>query len=139
MRRFESNRPRRKRDPDGREYAYSPGLRQWVEVVPDSPEAAAKRHTKKKRQTQFVQVPRHWVEKLATSRSANAYRLGLYLLDEHFKNGNEPIRVSNIGALNGAALGRMAKWRALRELEALELIRIEQHHGRSPAVTLSGV
>jgi hypothetical protein len=44
--------------------------------------------------------------------------------------------VSNVAALEDAAIGRYAKWRALRELEALGLIRLEQRHGKSPLATL---
>jgi hypothetical protein len=139
LERFKSNkaRPRRRIDQDGREYMYSPSAGRYIEVV--AAQESVTKPTKKKRKSPFIMVPRGWAEKLAASRSANAYRLAHYLLDEHFKNGGEPIRVSNIGALNGAAIGRYAKWRALRELEALGLIRLEQHHGKSPLVTLNEV
>jgi hypothetical protein len=136
LKRFESNktRPRRKKDSDGREYAFSPSAGRYIEVVP-APDSATKRRAKNW-QSEFIMVPLHWAEKLATSRSANAYRLAYYLLDEHRRTRGKPIQVSNVGALRGAAIGRYAKWRALRELEALGLIRIEQRHGKSPAATL---
>jgi hypothetical protein len=126
-------RPKRKRDPDGTEYVFSPSANRYIAVEGGTTRTAA--HTKNW-QSEFVQVPWTWVERLATSRSANTYRLALYLLDEHRRKRGEPIQVSNIGALNGAAIGRQAKWRALRELEALTLIQLERRRGQSPLVKL---
>jgi hypothetical protein len=102
---------------------------------------STKRRTKSRRtwQSKFVRVPNKWVKMLAACRSANAYRLALYLLDEHRRLKGGSIPISNLAALNGAAIGRMAKWRALRELEALGLIRLEQRHGKSPLVWLNEV
>jgi hypothetical protein len=90
---------------------------------------------KKRWRRKFVQVPWGWVFKLSFSRSANTYRLALYLLYEHWKADGKPIKLSNVGALQGADVRRHAKWRALLELETLDLVQIERHPGRSPRIT----
>jgi hypothetical protein len=98
-------------------------------------EASDPQRPKKRRRRKFVQVPWSWVEKLVSSRSANTYRLALYLLYENFKDDGKPIKLSNGGAKEGADITRYAKRRALLELETLGLVRIERHPRRSPLVS----
>ena len=87
-------------------------------------------------QRNHVVVPWSWVERLQFSESANTYRLALHLLYEHWRGGGKPVKLSNVGALEGADVTRYAKWRALQELEGLGLVKIERRRRYSPLVTL---
>jgi hypothetical protein len=89
----------------------------------------------KERHQQFVKFPRAWVDRLRTARYTSTYRVALHLLFRHWKSDGRPIQLSNV-ALAEAGVSRDQKWRALRELECLGLIRIERRRRRSPVITL---
>jgi hypothetical protein len=89
----------------------------------------------RKRREHFIRVPWTWVEKLAPSRSANTYRVALYLLYMHWKNKEAPFKLAN-GMLAIDGVTRFSKWRALQELEQAGLIRIEKRPRKSPVITV---
>lgn len=89
----------------------------------------------KRRHQQFVKFPLVWADRLRTVRYTSSYRVALHLLYRHWKSGRCPIQLSNV-ALVEAGVSRDQKWRALRELELLGLIRIERRRRRSPLINL---
>jgi len=62
------------------------------------------------------------------------HRLTLHLLFEHWKLGGRPIKLSNVVLPKLGVSDNKAKWRALLELERLELVRIDRRHKKSPVV-----
>ena len=109
------------------EYVIRHGRRIAVETLESKVPAKPKRI----KRDQFVQVPLIWVERLQAARCVGSYRLALHLLFQHWKSGGKPIKLSN------AVLSTpKAKWRALRELERLELISVERSAKKSPRVMI---
>jgi hypothetical protein len=90
---------------------------------------------KAKWQRKFVRVPWGWVDRLKTTNRGSTYRLALLLIYEYWRTGGRPIQLSN-AMLAGDGVTRKSKWRALRELEQLELVKIERRPRKSPVVTL---
>ena len=90
-----------------------------------------------KRRGQFIRLPWLWFEKLAGA-TGQTYRVALYLLFLHWKNGCKPIKLAN-GMLAIDGVSRQSKWRALGELERRGLIRVERRPKRSPIVHLHQV
>jgi hypothetical protein len=90
---------------------------------------------KAKWQRKFVRVPWAWIDRLKTSNRGSTYRLALLLIYEYWRTGSRPIRLSN-AMLAGDGITRKSKWRALRELEQLELVKVERRPRKSPVVTL---
>jgi hypothetical protein len=90
---------------------------------------------KAKWQRKFIRVPWEWVDRLKTTNRGSTYRLALLLIYEYWRTGGRPIRLSN-AMLAGDGVTRKSKWRALRELEQLELVKIERRPRKSPVVTL---
>jgi hypothetical protein len=84
---------------------------------------------------QFTKFPHSWEERLRSVHSADVYRLALFLLFQHWKSTGKPVVVSNVALVKQGVLAKQ-KWRALRTLEGLGLIRVEGRPGRSPRVTL---
>jgi hypothetical protein len=76
-----------------------------------------------------------WVQQLQKASCTSTYRLALYLLFYHWKNGGSAITVSNV-AVAEYGISRRQKWRALTELEHLGLIHLERRGSRSPMVTV---
>jgi len=85
----------------------------------------------------FVIVPLMWLEQLQSARCSIAatYRLALYLLRTHFKNGGRQVTLANI-ALANIGVSRGQKVRALEELARLGLIITERRSRKSPIVKL---
>ena len=89
----------------------------------------------KRRRQQFTQFPHSWVEGLRNARRTGSYRLALFLLHRHWKEGGKPVRVSNL-AVEWVGLSPQEKMRALRELESLGLVRVDRQPNRAPTVTV---
>jgi hypothetical protein len=100
-------------------------------MMPDDPHAELKRHRLtpemladlavvpqkiQKRRQQFVMVPWRWIDRLATTSSANTYRVALHLLHQHWKNNSRPFLLPN-GLLVMEGVTRHSKWRALTGCE----------------------
>jgi hypothetical protein len=91
---------------------------------------------KPKWQKRYVQVPWRWVEKLRSAKQPSTINLAIALLYEHWIRGGRVIALSNKKA---GWMSSRSKWRALAELEALDLIAVERKRGRSPRITCQGV
>lgn len=100
------------------------------------PKTAGRSKPGKKWQRQFVRVPWLWIDRLKASNRGSTYRLALLLLYEHWRTGGRPVRLSNV-MLAGDGVARRSKWRALRELEKLGLVKVERRPRKAPVVTLS--
>jgi hypothetical protein len=90
---------------------------------------------KRRRRQQFIIVPWSWFERLRASDRGSTYRVALFLQHSHWRNGGQPIKLSN-KVLTGVGVARRSKWNALRELEQLGLIRVDRQGRRSPVITL---
>jgi hypothetical protein len=107
-------------------------------AVPDEVQALAQVPAKiRKRREKFIMFPMTWYEALNGAPGAT-YRVALYLLYLHWKDGGRPIKLPN-GMLKIDGVNRQAKWRALGDLERRGLITIERHPGRSPLIRLETV
>jgi hypothetical protein len=83
----------------------------------------------------FIKFPCIWEERLAHARCIATYRVALHLLYRHWRAGGRPFSLAN-ELLKTAGVSRWAKWRALRELERLELITIERRSRKSPVISV---
>jgi hypothetical protein len=99
--------------------------------------AAAKqaRATPKRQQQQFVMVPWSWIKRLKGARRPASHMVGYLILYQHWKTKGQPVPVSTV-ALRPLGVTRWAKWRALKELEQLGLIRVQNSPGRAPLATV---
>jgi hypothetical protein len=89
----------------------------------------------RKRREHFIQVPGIWKERLTKVRYISTYRVALHVLMRDFETRGKPFTLSN-GALALENVSRLQKWRALSELEAAGLIRIERRERKTPQVTV---
>jgi hypothetical protein len=96
------------------------------------------RYKSKKWQRYYVRVPWPWVERLQSAKRISTYTLALLLLYENWKSGGRTLVLSNLLAAE-VGLCRQAKWRGLRELERLGLVRVEQRKGRAPRIVMEQV
>lgn len=83
----------------------------------------------------MTQVPRQWELKLLKASRISTYRLAHELLYLGWYSKGEPIAVTSQVA-KATGLSVRSKWRALRELEQLGLIKIVSGSRKSPRVTL---
>jgi hypothetical protein len=113
---------------DIKKYTIPPGMevRERLAVVP--------RKIQKER-NHFIKVPMVWVERLAGVHHLATYKVAMHVLYQHWRGGSEPFTLSNV-ALVRRGVDRFAKWRALSELEQLDLITIERRPNRSPRITV---
>jgi hypothetical protein len=88
-----------------------------------------------RRRTDFTIIPRAWSDRLDAARHTSTFKIALRLLHQHWKNGGQPIKLTNV-ALTNAGVSRRQKWRGLPELKQLGLIKIERRRRKSPLVTL---
>ena len=102
------------------------------------PEQVRRLTQPKKWRRHYVHVPWQWVERLRRTKRANTYRVALWLLYQHWKDGGRPIVLSNAGA-EEEGVSRPSKWRALTELRGLGLIKVEAGRGKAPRITLRHV
>jgi hypothetical protein len=91
--------------------------------------------TRPKWRRRFVRVPWSWIGRLKTAKGATC-RLTLLLIYEHWRNGGQAIRLTNV-ALAEVGVSRRAKGPALRELERVGLIQVTRRPRKSPLVTLA--
>jgi hypothetical protein len=102
--------------------------------VPGETRAVVPKKTAR-RLERFVMVPGVWKDRLLKAKHISTYRLALHVLVRHFETRGAPFILSNVAAeLDGVT--RRQKWRAIAELEALELIEVERRLRRSPRIRL---
>jgi hypothetical protein len=97
--------------------------------------ASAAKARKKKWRRRFIKFPWTWADRLKATNRGSTYRVALHLVYEHWRSGSRAIELANM-ALAEVGVKRRAKWRALRELEQLGLIKVEARSRKSPLVTL---
>ena len=88
-----------------------------------------------RRKHQFIKVPMAWADRLGSARYAATLKVAHRLLHEHWRGGGRPVQLANV-ALARSGVSRHQKWRALRELERLGLVRIESRARKSPIVAV---
>ena len=91
---------------------------------------------KRARKGQFVLVPILWTERLQRARNLCTFKLALHLLFQHWKSGGKPVSVSNVVASRLGIGDKKARYRALRELERLELVIVQRHPRRVSKITV---
>jgi len=91
----------------------------------------------RRRQREFVMVSREQFDQVAKAKHFAAERVFLHLLFLSWRSPDKPVKLANAG-LASLGVGRYIKRQVLRELEALDLIRVERHHKKSPMVTVLG-
>jgi hypothetical protein len=107
-----------------------------LRVNPANPNLRPKEATRKaKWQKRFTLVPWAWADRLKEARYISTYRVALHLLYEHWRTGGRVIRLSN-STLKEEGIERREKWRGLRELEQLGLIKIERRPRKAPLITV---
>jgi hypothetical protein len=89
----------------------------------------------KGRRRQFTIVPRVWELQLQSAKKVTTYRLALLLLHEHWRNGGNPVRITNALAMKFGIASRKAKLLALTELEGLNLVAVERSPRTAPLAT----
>jgi hypothetical protein len=99
------------------------------------PQAFAHTTKPKKWRRQFVKFPWSWVDRLRDARHISTYRVAFHLVYEHWRNGGRAIALAN-AVMEEEGVERRAKWRALRELETLGLIKVEKRSRKAPLITL---
>jgi hypothetical protein len=122
---------------DGSHYVFSPGGGCWIEV--EIADTGAVRPTGR---STFVQVPAFWVQQLAKAKCISTLKLAHHLLDKRFRSRDKsaPAVVTDAGAREAGVTCRRQRLRALQELAALGLIRVDPRQtSRSPRVRLQHV
>jgi hypothetical protein len=89
----------------------------------------------KRQQQQFVMVPWPWIKRLKGARLPASHMVGYLILYQSWRMKGQPVPVSTV-ALRPLGVTRWAKWRALKELERLGLIRVQKSPGRAPLATV---
>jgi hypothetical protein len=93
---------------------------------------------KPRRQTrEFVRLTREQFDRLAKAKCFGTERVFLHLLFLTWRSPDKPVVLAN-AELAAKGVDRHAKRRALLELEALGLIRVEWRPKKSPIVTVLG-
>jgi hypothetical protein len=127
-------RPKRKRDPDGTEYVFSPSANRYIacETVPEVPEVAAKRERRENRKNEaFAQIPLWWARR--ANEDCGKYDPPNILvcaeLVHRALNGTSFVMPKVTG------VGKKVKVRSLRALETAGLITVQWRRGQSPLIT----
>jgi hypothetical protein len=103
--------------------------------LPNGWQRSARQVPTRLKHRKFIKVPLIWKECLSEAAYIGTYRVALHLLYRHWKEGGRPILLSNV-ALATEGVSRWGKWRALRELELLGLVKIERRPRKSPVITV---
>jgi hypothetical protein len=101
--------------------------------VPATETLGSKRRPR--RQDQFVMVPLEWMHRLSSARCTATWNTALHLLFRSFKERRPTIQLAN-GVLASKGVTPGQKWRALKELEAMGLVKVEHRPRKSPNITL---
>jgi hypothetical protein len=109
-----------------------PGTPALELAVPPPDGSTAKQSSRQKKSTApFVKRPLTWVEGLQKAKHAATHAVADFVLYEWWRKG-EPVTVSNVAL---PAMTRWQKARAISELEALGLVKVERQGKQAPRVT----
>jgi hypothetical protein len=89
----------------------------------------------KRKVEQFVKVPLWWAEQASAATGTQKAFVWVWLLHLAWKARSNTVTVPN-GKLEAYGVNRKVKQRALLELEAAGLIKVERQGRKSPVVTL---
>jgi len=104
-------------------------------VMVEAAELAVPVMRRRRRADHFIKLPMVWADRLDSARFVATAKVAHHLLRQSFKDRRDTIRLANgFLATRGVTPGQ--KWRALKELEALGLISIENRLRKSPDITL---
>jgi hypothetical protein len=90
---------------------------------------------KRRRRDAFIQVPLWWAGQMTKATGTPKAFIGLWLLYRAWKLKSYIVPLPN-GQLKARGISRKVKRRALQELEAASLIKVDRRHGKTPIVTL---
>jgi len=105
-----------------------------VKDLPPLDPAAAK---PRRQNREFVRLTREQFDRLTKAKRPSTERVFLHLLFLTWRSPDKPVVLANTG-LVAKGIDRHAKRRALLELEALGLIRVERRYRKSPIITVLG-
>jgi hypothetical protein len=91
----------------------------------------------RRRSREFIQLSREQFDRLTKAKRPSAERVFLHLLFLTWRLPDKPVVLANTG-LADKGIDRHAKRRALLELEALGLVRVEWRRQKSPIITVLG-
>ena len=97
------------------------------------------KHRRRKHPNLFVQVPVWWLERMAmldATSTSKTLLVGVWLFYRKLKNGNKLTFSASNADAKKFGISPRAKRKALRQLEAAELILVERHPRKNPVVTL---
>jgi hypothetical protein len=100
--------------------------------------AELEQERKRKRARQFIKVPMSWADCLflvPARHAGGTYRIALAFLRRQWERQTSTFTLSNKVAAE-IGLPPRTKWRALRELELLGLVKIDRRSRKSPVVTI---
>jgi hypothetical protein len=83
----------------------------------------------------FVMMALGWKNQLYKAHYACTLKVGIELHYLSYKSFHKPFVLTNVAAAR-IGIDRQAKYRALRELQALGLIAVEQRPRKSPMITV---
>jgi hypothetical protein len=98
-------------------------------------ETSVSKQQRERQEQQFIKVPLTWVHQLSKATRRVTWPVALHLLHLSWKRKSASIILSNMG-LAELKVTRQEKCTALKELETLELIKIERVRRKSPRITL---
>jgi hypothetical protein len=110
--------------------------REFLRYQRTAGDLAVKSTTRKvKAADKFVQVPLWWAEQAARATGTPKAFVWIWLLHLAWKAKSNTFPLPN-GQLHDRGVNRLAKHRALRELEAAGLIQVDRKTCKTPVVTL---
>jgi hypothetical protein len=114
-----------------------PDLHARLQVIGKmGPRIGGRRRPKPPRRRGFIAVPYAWEYRLRVAQASGAtYALAHYILRKDWETDTLPVKITN-KAMDRLGLSRHSKWRALNQLEALGLIKVQRAYGKNPVVTI---
>jgi hypothetical protein len=109
--------------------------RLFVEMRRGTGKAPPRRGTKARHKDAFVKVPLWWLEQATRATRTQQAFICVWLLHLAWKAKSPTFPVPN-GQLGKHGFGRHTKHRALTNLEAAGLIKVERRADKNPVVTL---
>jgi hypothetical protein len=89
----------------------------------------------RRRAAPFVKVPLQWASKAALATNTTKAMVWIRLLHAAWETQNNTVPLANV-RLKKDGVTSWLKRRALKELEAAGLIKVERQTGRAPIVTI---
>jgi hypothetical protein len=117
-------------DDDGRLWDWSPSAQYYVEVDQGEEAERARKHAHK-----FIKLKMRPAIEAATATNCKRLLVWLWLLERAFDRHTDTVIASNT-LLEQIGVDRRTKNRALRDLEKVDLVRVDWRNWCNPTVTL---